>query len=117
MDRNWSFRVWGCGIVRVCCWKDAGAILGELATADLRTQQRVAFYAFGAGLALLLDLENGGWKGRYLKEKFLLERSAVDVSAMPDFDDQDDERLVLDRVENTVVALSNSMEVVTRQLF
>jgi hypothetical protein len=51
-----------------------GAILGELAAPDLRSQQRVSFYAFGAGLALLLDQENNAWKDKYLKDKFFLER-------------------------------------------
>jgi hypothetical protein len=48
------------------------AILSELATPDLARQKRVSFYAFGAGLALLLDRDGSAWKSRYLKEKFLL---------------------------------------------
>ncbi|HKY19819.1 MAG TPA: hypothetical protein VJM31_01255 [Vicinamibacterales bacterium] len=57
------------------------AILRELETPDLQKQQRVSFYAFGAGLALLLDQENNAWKGKYLKEKFFLERYAGAPSA------------------------------------
>jgi hypothetical protein len=48
------------------------AILSELATPDLAKQKRVSFYAFGAGLALLLDQDGSAWKSRYMKEKFLL---------------------------------------------
>jgi len=49
------------------------AILRELANPDLPKRQRVSFYAFGAGLALLLDEDAPGWKSRYLNEKFFLE--------------------------------------------
>ena len=50
------------------------AILEELANPDLSGSQRVSFYAFGAGLALLLDMDVPGWKSRYLSERFFLER-------------------------------------------
>ena len=48
------------------------SILSELAAPDLAKQKRVGFYAFGAGLALLLDQDGSAWKGRYMREKFLL---------------------------------------------
>ena len=35
---------------------------------------RTVFYAFGAGLGLLLDQEGTAWRDRYLAEKFYLER-------------------------------------------
>ncbi len=50
------------------------AILDELANPDLPGRQRVSFYAFGAGLALLLDLDVPNWQMRYLTEKFSVER-------------------------------------------
>ena len=50
------------------------AIVRELANPDLQKNQRVSFYAFGAGLALLLDQDTDTWKGRYMTEKFFLER-------------------------------------------
>jgi hypothetical protein len=49
-------------------------IMSELATPDLPKQKRLSFYAFGAGLALLLDRDGSAWKGRYMKERFLLRR-------------------------------------------
>jgi hypothetical protein len=52
-------------------------ILAQLRDPDLPKRQRVAFYAFGAGLALLLDQEGPDWKGRYLADKFFLERYAA----------------------------------------
>lgn len=39
----------------------------------MEKDQRIVFYAFGAGLGLLLDLEGASWKSRYLREKFYLE--------------------------------------------
>jgi hypothetical protein len=48
------------------------SILRELAAPDLAKQKRVGFYAFGAGLALLLDQDGSAWKSHYLKEKFAL---------------------------------------------
>ena len=61
-------------------------ILAQLREPDLPKRQRVAFYAFGAGLALLLDQEGGSWRSRYLAEKFFLERYAPggpDAAAQP----------------------------------
>jgi len=52
------------------------AILTGLDNPSLQTKQRVSFYAFGAGLALLLDQGNETWKSRYLTEKFFVERYA-----------------------------------------
>lgn len=52
------------------------ATLTELANPDLQKQRRVAFYALGAGLALLLDQDSDTWKGKYLTEKFFVERYA-----------------------------------------
>ena len=49
-------------------------ILTELENPNLQTHQRGSFYAFGAGLALLLDEENETWKNQYLTEKFFVER-------------------------------------------
>lgn len=51
-------------------------ILSELASADLQKQQRVSFYALGAGLTLLLDQDGADWKARYLTDKFFMERYA-----------------------------------------
>lgn len=50
------------------------AIMNELGHPDLAGRQRVSFYAFGAGLALLLDEDVRDWKGSYRAEKFALER-------------------------------------------
>jgi hypothetical protein len=50
-------------------------IFAQLESSNLARDQRVAFYAFGAGLALLLDRSSPDWKGRYLTEKFSLERT------------------------------------------
>jgi hypothetical protein len=51
-------------------------IFAQLESADLARDRRGAFYAFGAGLALLLDRSRPDWKSRYLGEKFFLERYA-----------------------------------------
>jgi hypothetical protein len=48
-------------------------ILGDLAR-PLPEMKRTLFYAVGAGEAMLLDAAAPGWKDRYLKEKFFLER-------------------------------------------
>lgn len=48
-------------------------ILAELAEPRLAERRRVAFYAAGAGLALLVDEHVPGWRGRYLERKFALE--------------------------------------------
>ncbi|MGQ0702249.1 MAG: hypothetical protein ACT4PM_03850 [Gemmatimonadales bacterium] len=53
------------------------AILDELANPNLAARRRVSFYAFGAGLALLLDQDVPDWKNRYRREKFFLERYLV----------------------------------------
>jgi len=52
-------------------------ILRELESPDLQKQQRASFYAFGAGLALLLNQDSDSWKRRYLTEKFFLEQYAA----------------------------------------
>ena len=52
------------------------AIMKELLNPDLPKRKRVSFYAFGAGLGLLLDLDGQDWKQRYLSEKFFVERYA-----------------------------------------
>lgn len=46
------------------------AILSELEAPDLRGRRRVAFYAFGAGVALLLDHTGSEWRQAYLSRKF-----------------------------------------------
>ncbi len=48
-------------------------ILDELAAPRLAERRRVAFYAVGAGLAMLLDRHSPGWRDAYLKRKFQLE--------------------------------------------
>ncbi|HSD67660.1 MAG TPA: hypothetical protein VLF95_13220 [Vicinamibacteria bacterium] len=48
--------------------------LDELRTQTMAKDGRTVFYAFGAGLGLLLDQEGAGWRDRYLAEKFYLER-------------------------------------------
>ena len=52
-------------------------ILRELESPDLQKRRRASFYAFGAGLALLLDQDSDSWKRRYLTEKFFLEQYAA----------------------------------------
>ena len=49
-------------------------ILAQLAEPRLAEQRRVAFYAVGAGLAMLLEELSPGWQRGYLKRKFALER-------------------------------------------
>jgi hypothetical protein len=51
-----------------------GRIITELKTLELKKFERVAFYPFGAGEALLLDKANPNWKKRYLSEKFFIEK-------------------------------------------
>lgn len=53
-----------------------GQILEELESPDPANRQRISFYALGAGLGLLLDLDGVDWKRRYLREKFRVERYA-----------------------------------------
>ena len=48
-------------------------ILAELAEPELAQRRRVAFYAAGAGLAMLLDRSAPRWRGAYLDHKFALE--------------------------------------------
>jgi hypothetical protein len=48
--------------------------LDELRTQTMSRDRRTVFYAFGAGLGLLLDQEGRDWKARYLAEKFYLEK-------------------------------------------
>ena len=52
-------------------------ILRDLESPDLQKRRRASFYAFGAGLALLLDQDSDSWKRRYLTEKFFLEQYAA----------------------------------------
>jgi len=47
----------------------------ELRTPDLVGRRRVSFYALGAGLAMLLDRTEPGWKARYEAPRFRLSRS------------------------------------------
>jgi hypothetical protein len=46
------------------------AILTELDATDLGGNRRVSFYAFGAGVALLLDQTGAGWRTTYLTRMF-----------------------------------------------
>ncbi len=48
--------------------------LDELRTQTMAKDRRTVFYAFGAGLGLLLDQGGRDWKPRYLAEKFYLEK-------------------------------------------
>jgi hypothetical protein len=48
-------------------------ILAQLAEPRLAEQRRIAFYAAGAGLAMLLEEQSPGWHRGYLKRKFALE--------------------------------------------
>ncbi len=48
-------------------------ILGNLRTLDLKTEQRVAFYPFGAAEGLLLDRIRPDWRMRYFVERFSLD--------------------------------------------
>lgn len=50
------------------------AIINELENPNLAERRRVSLYAFGAGLALLLDEDVPDCKTRYLTEKFAIER-------------------------------------------
>lgn len=52
-------------------------LLQELRQTDFATKRRTSFYAFGAGLALLLDDDAPDWKMRYLTEPFALERYRI----------------------------------------
>lgn len=48
-------------------------ILDELAAPQVAERRRVAFYAAGAGLAMVLEEHSPGWRRRYLERKFALE--------------------------------------------
>ncbi len=48
-------------------------ILAELAAPRLAEQRRIAFYAAGAGLAMVLEEQSPGWRRGYLQRKFALE--------------------------------------------
>lgn len=50
------------------------ALAEELASLDLASGQRVAFYPVGAAEALLLDAVRPGWRRHYLGDTFYLER-------------------------------------------
>ena len=45
----------------------------ELAEPRLAEDRRIAFYAAGAGLAMVLDEHAPDWRGIYLERKFALE--------------------------------------------
>jgi hypothetical protein len=47
-------------------------VLNELTTGKLADDERVMFYAIGAGEGLLLDRANPRWRQRYFQEKFYL---------------------------------------------
>ena len=47
-------------------------LLAQLDAPDLATQRRVSFYAMGAGLAMLLERTEPGWKQRYETPRFVL---------------------------------------------
>jgi hypothetical protein len=72
--------------------KIRAGILGSLRSSLLREKKREAFYAFGAGLAILLDRAGVDWKARYLREKFHLEAYAgpSPVAPVDDCVDADD---------------------------
>lgn len=53
-------------------------IIQELANPDLSRHKRVSFYAFGAGLGLLLDMDGADWQRRYHTQRFALERLTMD---------------------------------------
>jgi hypothetical protein len=46
------------------------AIIRELTQPDLAARRRGSFYALGAGLALVLDVTDPGWRARYRAKKF-----------------------------------------------
>ena len=51
-----------------------GSPLERPCEAGAPRRQRVSFYAFGAGLALLLEQDAPAWKAKYLTTKFLIEK-------------------------------------------
>lgn len=48
-------------------------ILASLESRSLGEQKRVAFYAVGAAIALVLDETSPSWKGEYFRSPFLME--------------------------------------------
>jgi hypothetical protein len=52
-------------------------ILGRLSELKIEKSERLVFYPFGAAEGLLLDRTNSRWRGRYLTEKFYLDRYFV----------------------------------------
>ena len=48
-------------------------ILTQLSNPSLSGLKRITFYSFGAGVALLLDKTQPGWKRKYFRNKFSLE--------------------------------------------
>ncbi|MBQ5948554.1 hypothetical protein [Massilia sp. ST3] len=64
------------------------AMLRELKDVKLAEQRRVAVYAMGAGLALLLDREQPEWRMRYLEQPFTLSKP-VEAAAPKQVDIQD----------------------------
>ncbi len=55
----------------------------ELQTDTMAKDGRTVFYAFGAGLGLLLDQEGKAWQDRYLAEKFYLETYRAPAPRLP----------------------------------
>jgi hypothetical protein len=55
----------------------------ELQTDTMAKDGRTVFYAFGAGLGLLLDQEGKAWQDRYLAEKFYLEAYRAPPRRLP----------------------------------
>ncbi len=55
----------------------------ELQTDTMAKDERTVFYAFGAGLGLLLDQEGKAWQDRYLAEKFYLEAYRAPLLRLP----------------------------------
>jgi hypothetical protein len=52
-------------------------IMGRLPELKIEKSERLVFYPFGAAEGLLLDRTNPRWRGRYLTEKFYLDRYFV----------------------------------------
>ncbi len=77
-------------------------ILRELATLKFDEYQRVAFYPFGAGEALLLDRANPEWRSRYFAEKFYVDRYFAQTALAPAVD----VRLVADEAEAALAILA-----------
>jgi len=57
--------------------------LDELRGQTMSKDGRTVFYAFGAGLGVLLDQEGRDWRQRYLAEKFYLEKYRLTRAAAP----------------------------------